>query len=271
MSGILSAQSFVYHSSIGKFKDATSFYITSSGFIYVTDASTDEVYKLDTLGNVLKYAGGYGWDGGLFDDPSDVFANPLSVYVCDKNNHRIERFDKYLNYISLLYTRDSDTSGERFGYPLSCAVSQQGDLYILDSENKRIVKFDLFGNFVLNFGGYDAGKYALSDPQKLAISQNNDIYVIDDKRIVIFDQYGNGLAILNSDEKVKGINIIFNNLTVNTDSKILFANLTSPELILNTLSLTGIDLTGKIISSFIFNNKLYLLTGNEILIFNHIK
>ena len=271
MNGIISAQSFVYNSSIGKFKDATSFYITSSGFIYVTDGSTDEIYKLDTLGNVLKYAGGYGWDTGLFDYPSDVFANPLSVYVSDKNNHRIERFDKDLNYVSQLYTRDSDTSGERFGYPLSCAVSQQGDLYILDSENKRIVKFDLFGNFVLNFGGYDAGKYALSDPQKLAISQNNDIYVVDDKRIVIFDQYGNGLAILNSDEKIKGINIIFNNLTVNTDSKILFANLTSPELILNTLSLTGIDLKGKIISSFIFNNKLYVLTGNEILIFNHIK
>jgi DNA-binding beta-propeller fold protein YncE len=271
MNGILFSQTFVYNSSIGKFKDAASFDITTSGFIYVTDKNTDEIYKLDTLGTVLKYAGGYGWDDGLFDDPSDVFANPLSVYVCDKNNHRVERFDKYLNYVSQLYTRDSDTRGERFGYPLSCAVSQQGDLYILDSENKRIIKFDLFGKYVLNFGGYDAGKYTLSDPLKLAVSPNNDIYVIDDKRIVVFDQYGNGLSIINSGENLKGINIIFSNMTVNTDSKILFANLSSPELALNTLSLNGIDITKDIISSLIFNGKLYVLTPNKILVFDYKK
>ncbi len=271
MNGIMFPQTFVYNSSIGKFKDAASFDITSSGFIYVTDKNTDEIYKLDTLGNVLKYAGGYGWDSGLFDDPSDVFANPLSVYVCDKNNHRVERFDKYLNYVSQLYTRDSDTRGERFGYPLSCAVSQQGDLYILDSENKRIIKFDLFGKYVLNFGGYDAGKYTLSDPLKLAVSPNNDIYVIDGKRIVVFDQYGNGLSIINSGENLKGINIIFSSMTVNTDSKILFANLSSPDLALNTLSLTGIDITGNIISSLIFNGKLYVLTPNKILMFDYKK
>ena len=168
------SQGFIYSSSIGKFKDASSFCITSAGFIYVTDSGTNEVYKLDTLGNVLKYAGGYGWDDGMFDNPSDVYANPLSVYVCDKNNHRVERFDKDLNYIWQLNTRNSDTTGQRFGYPLGCAVSRQGDLYILDSENKRIVKFDLFGNFALNFGGYDAGIYSLVNPKKIAVSDNTE-------------------------------------------------------------------------------------------------
>ena len=58
-------------------------------------------------------------------------------------------------------------------YPVSCATSNQGDLYFIDSENKRIMKFDIFGNFILNFGGFDAGKYQLSNPKQLAISSWN--------------------------------------------------------------------------------------------------
>ena len=264
-------QEFLFNSSFGKFKNASSFDITSSGFIYITDAGTDEIFKLDTLGNVLKTAGGYGWDSGLFDNPSDISASPLSVYVCDKNNNRVERFDKDLNYVSQLHTRNSDTTAERFGYPLGCVVSPQGDLYILDSENKRIVKFDLFGNFSQNFGGYDAGNYALSNPLKIAASPNNDIYVIDGNRIVVFDQYGTGIAILKSNEDLKGMKIIFNNLTLNTNKDILYADLSAKELVLNKIKLDGFDEKNEIISSMIFNRKLYVLTRNTILVYNIVK
>ncbi len=261
------SQTYIYSNTFGKFKSATSFTITSAGFIYITDSGTDEVYKLDTLGNLLKYAGGYGWDEGLFDNPSDVYANPLSVYVCDKNNHRVERFDKDLNFIWQLYTRNSDTTAQRFGYPLGCAVSPQGDLYVLDSENKRVVKFDLFGNFNLNFGGYDAGIYSLNDPKKLAVSENDEIYVGDDKRIVVFDQYGNGISIIKMNDKISGLRIIFNNLTVNSDSTIYLANLNIPDLSLTKLKLLGSNIHFPIIESLIFNNKLYILTRNNIEVF----
>ena len=261
------SQNFIYSNSFGKFKSATSFTITSAGFFYVTDAGTDEVYKLDTLGNLLKNTGGFGWDEGLFDNPSDVYANPLSVYVCDKNNHRVERFDKDLNYIWQLYTRNSDTTAQRFGYPLGCAVSSQGDLYILDSENKRIVKFDIFGNFNTNFGGYDAGSFSLNDPTKLAVSNNNYIYVADDNRIVIFDQFGNGVSIIKMNDKISGLRIIFNNLTVNSDSTIYHANLNSPEISLSKLNLPASDITFPIIESLIFNNKLFVLTKTNIEVF----
>ena len=86
------SQTFRYNYSIGKFKNASAFTITAAGIIYVSDAASDEVYKLDTLGNYLRDVGGYGWDEGAFDQPVDVFANPLSVYVSDKNNHRIQKF-----------------------------------------------------------------------------------------------------------------------------------------------------------------------------------
>ena len=264
---IVFAQTYQFQKVIGKFNDASSFYITSGGIIYVTDAGTDEIYKLDTLGNVLKSTGGYGWDDGQFDNPADVFANPLSVYACDKNNHRVERFDKDLNFVSSLYTRNSDTTEERFGYPLSCALSQQGDMYILDSENKRIVKFDLFGNFVQNFGGFDAGSYSLNNPLQLAVANNNNIFVVDKNSIIVFDQYGNGIAKIKTNENFKSIRIIFNNLTLTTDDSVFYANLNSPDFSLSKINLLMNDKLTDIKSSLIFNKTLYVLTKNEIYIF----
>ena len=252
--------------SIGKFKDASSFYMSSSGFLYITDSGNDEIYKLDTLGNVVKDFGGYGWSEGTFDNPVDIFATPLNVYVCDKNNHRIQRFDKDLNFISQLSTRDNDNKNERFGYPASCATSNMGDLFILDTENKRILKFDLFGNFIMNFGGFDAGAYALSNPKKFAISPDNFLFVLDGKRIVVFDQYGNGVSIFDSNYEFESINIIFNKLTVNTKQNILFADLKS-RFSLTEIILEELEENTGIVSSLIFYNKLYILTPGKVLVY----
>ena len=264
---VIFPQNYHLQNSFGNFKDASSFYMSPSGFLYVTDSDKDELYKLDTLGNIIKDCGGYGWDEGEFDNPVDVFATPLNVYVSDKNNNRIERFDKDLNFISKLYTRESDNKNERFGYPTSCATSNLGDLFILDTENKRIIKFDLFGNFIMNFGGFDAGIYALSNPKRFSISNNNFLFVLDGKRIVVFDHYGNGISAFNSEYDLTGINIIFNKMTVNTDKRIFYANL-NEQFSLNEIILEELEENTSIVSSLIFNNKLYVLTPEKIIIYS---
>ncbi|MEJ2194635.1 MAG: hypothetical protein P8X73_07210 [Ignavibacteriaceae bacterium] len=169
LSPICLSQHFKYDRSIGKFKNATSFYINSAGLVYVTDDITDEVYQMDTLGNVILKIGGYGWDINAFDDPVDVFADPLKVLVADKNNNRIQRFDKFLNFNFQFKTEDNEIEAERFRYPLSAVTSNLGDVFILDSDNIRIIKFDLFGNYIQDIGGYDYGSYTLSNPKQLAI------------------------------------------------------------------------------------------------------
>jgi hypothetical protein len=260
-------QEFQFESTIGQFKNASSFYVNPAGFIYVTDANTDEVCAMDTSGNILRKIGGYGWKESSFDSPADVFADALKVYVADKNNNRIQRFDKNLNYNFQIYTRDSDVEAERFGYPLSAVMSNQGDVFILDSENSRIVKFDIFGNFIQNFGGYDYGNYALEKPKQLAVSMQNNIFVIDGDQIIIFDQYGNGVGKASGKEDFTSIRIIFNWLTVTSGQRIYIANLNSSELNLKEVILNDIEENTQIVSSFIFNKKLYLLSTKKIFVY----
>jgi hypothetical protein len=191
--------------------------------------------------------------------------------VTDKNNHRIQRFDKNLNYNFQISTRESTVEEERFGYPLSAVMSNQGDIFILDSENQRILKFDIFGNFTQNFAGYDYGNYSLTNPKQLAISMQNNIFVIDANTILIFDQFGNGIGRAEGKEEFTGIKIIFNELVVNTGKKVFHANLRNPELNIGEVKIIGVEEEFQIISALIFNNKLYLLTKNHIYVLNKIK
>ena len=265
-----SAQKFEPDTSYGKFLNATSFYINPAGFIYVTDSFTDEVYALDTLGNLMLKVGGFGWRETAFDDPVDVYADALKLYIADKNNNRIQRLDKNMNFNFQIYTRYSDNEAERFGYPLSAVMSNQGDVYILDSENSRIVQFDIFGNFIRNFGGYDYGNFALENPKQLAVSNKNDIYVIDGGEILIFDQYGNSLAKVSGTDNFISIRIIFDWMTLTTEDKFYVVNLRSPELILKEVLIENSPSENSIVSSLIYNNKLFVLTKNQILVFKRI-
>jgi hypothetical protein len=261
-------QTFLYERSFGDFENASSFYINPVGYIFVTDIDADEIYVLDTLGNMIHSIGGYGWNESAFDSPVDIFADALTIFVADKNNHRIQRFDKNLNFIFQVSTRESEIEEERFGYPLSGVTSNLGDIFILDSENSRIIKFDLFGNFLQNFGGYDYGNYSLEQPKQLAVSMQNNIFVIDKNQIIIFDAYGNGIGKAESDEDFMSIRIIFNWLTVCTEQNIYLANLKSPDLNIKEVILDGVDYYTEVVSSLVFNKKLYVLSKNNILVFN---
>jgi len=265
---LLFPQTFLFESSFGDFDNASSFYINPAGYIYVTDIDTDEIFVLDTLGNLIHREGGYGWTKRAFDTPVDIFADALKIFVADKNNHRIQRFDKNLNFIFEVSTRESEIEEERFGYPLSAVTSNLGDIFILDSENSRIIKFDLFGNFIQNFGGYDYGSYFLEEPKQLAVSMQNNIFVIDNNQIIIFDAFGNSIGKAEGNDNFISIRIIFNWLTVCTEDKIYVANLKYPDLNIKEIFLERIDFNPKAVSALIFNNKLYVLSKNNILVFN---
>ena len=259
------AQSLLFNGEIGEFKSASAFTITPGGQFYITDIAKNEIVSLDTLGNNFLSIGGYGWSTSTFDEPIDIFATDLRVYVTDKNNNRIQVFDKYLNYLFLINTDWETIIRNNFRYPTSCESSIQGDIYILDSDNSRIMKFNSEGNFLLEFGNYESGDFMLSAPVKLALSQDSKIFVIDESKLTVFDQYGMGLLKLNSSTEPENINITFNNLIVNTADSLFHLNLQNPNNKFVNITPNDLDEDVKIIEGIIFNRNLYILTETQIL------
>ncbi|OGU54714.1 MAG: hypothetical protein A2V66_01160 [Ignavibacteria bacterium RBG_13_36_8] len=263
----IQAQSLQFVSFIGDFSDASSISINPAGYIFIADKNTNEIYKLDTLGNVLKSIGGYGWSEYSFDQPTDIFATTLNVYICDRNNHRIQIYDKDLNFLSGFSSNGSDNQNITFEFPTCSAVSNQGDLYLLDSDNSRILKYNLRGEFLLEIGSYDAGDFMLSNPISFSISSDNNLYLIDGNQMIIFDQYGMGLDKIDLGFEPNNINITFSKIVISNHDTIKFGDLNSPIFVLNDL-FGYPELENKIIDANIFKNKLYVLQPGRITVYN---
>lgn len=251
---------------IGKFKDARAFSISPSGFIFVADEAANEIIKLDTLGKIQYTIGGYGWSASSFDNPSDIFASTLNVYVADKNNDRIQIFDKDLNFLSQFKTNDRSEE-QLFRYPIGVFVSNQGDLFILDSDNSRLLKYNLRGEFLFTIGGYDAGSFALNNPTKFTIAANQLIYVLDSNLLFSYDLFGNGISKIKLQFKPVNINSTFTGITL-TDGKNIYYSERSNFRSVVDLKIFSANLTNDIRDAQIFNSKLYVLTSTTIFIYN---
>lgn len=262
----LNAQKLASYGEIGSFQSASSISINQAGFIFIADAGSNEIIKLDTLGNVLKIIGGYGWSASAFDFPTDIFSNTLNVYVADRNNDRIQIFDKDLNYLSEISSGKYLDQKFQFRYPTSISVNSQGDLYLLDSDNTRILKYNFRGDLLTEIGGYESSSYILTDPKAFTINNANQIFVIDSRSLIVYDQFGSLVTKQELDHYFNNINSFLNIITLTSNDKI--------ETIINGMNNSIFDLTSfipelkeKIIDSVILNNKLYLLTEKTILIF----
>ncbi len=258
------AQGKVISAAFGDFSSASSLSINPLGFIYVTDESLNEIFKYDTLGNLIKSIGGYGWDENQFDCPSDVFTNTLKVYVADKNNNRIVLYDKDLNYISQLSSDEIQDANYSFGYPISCGVSNQGDFFILDSDNSRILKFDLNGKFLTEIGGADAGDFSLIEPVALSVTSSGKLFVAEKKKVLVFDQYGNGLYKFSTKEEIQNLNSSENFLLVIFPKKLNIYTVAPTTELLNSYDFKKEKLELK--DAFIFKHKIYFLTTTKIFV-----
>jgi hypothetical protein len=162
------------------------------GNIYVLDAEKNTLTLYDKSGLLQHDVGGPGWLDGQFDRPSGVWArNGIDVFIADYGNHRIERFDRSLNFVSSFSTRGSDNPDDRFGYPSGVALSRLGELFLCDTENGRIVKVDRFSTVERTFGGMGGGKGHLATPTSVAVGPKDAVYVLDGERVAVFDAFGN--------------------------------------------------------------------------------
>jgi hypothetical protein len=168
-----------------------------AGHVFVLDRERGTLTLYDPALKPVATVGGPGWEGGSFDQPSGIWAkNGLDIYVADFGNHRIQRFDRTLTYVSSLSSRAGDDNAIAFGYPADVTVSRFGTLYICDTENNRIVKVDASNRVEGSFGGFGGGAGKLDHPVQVEMGPGDQVYVLDPPRVLVYDLFGNFLSML---------------------------------------------------------------------------
>ncbi len=128
-----------------------------SGNLYIADRDNHRVRRVDALsGDIATYAGtgtaGYSGDGGpaasaLLSSPTGLaFDLDGSLFIADRDNHRVRRVDKVSGEIATVagngtggYTVDGVVAtATALNAPTGVAVDSLGNLLIADRDNHRV-------------------------------------------------------------------------------------------------------------------------------------
>lgn len=112
-----------------------------------------------------------GSGDGQFDGPADVAVDSSgNIFVGDRNNDRIQKFDSSGNFLSKWGTTGAGDG--QFTDPYNVEYAPDGKLYVGDYNNNRVQIFDTSGNFIEKFS-------TTGSPGDVYVDSSTNVYVPD--------------------------------------------------------------------------------------------
>lgn len=147
-------------------------------------ASSKELEELNS-GLIEKptYSSSFGTLGsgdGQLKAPGDIAADSAgNLWVVDKGNNRIEKFDSMGKFLLKFGTLGAGNG--QFNRPTAIAVASNGDLLVTDAGNARVERFSSAGTYLSQFGtkGTGNGQFSGAGPEGIAIDASGNIWVAD--------------------------------------------------------------------------------------------
>jgi DNA-binding beta-propeller fold protein YncE len=250
----------------GQFTNATRITTDLLGRIAVIDEADESVSVFADDRSVPVRIGGFGWAAGSFDTPSGVASDGINLFVADRGNHRIQRFDRSLAYLSSLMTRDSTDAGSRFGYPRGVAVTPRGDLLVLDGENRRLVRFDANGRYDAAFVPAAPARATLTDPVKVVSRSDGRIVVAERGRLIEMDEFGSVLRTVSHAwlDSVRGLGCSTGAMVAVTPRGLIFVGDDGKVTEVPNGSILAADADGTYMDVAFAGERVYLLTTHAV-------
>ncbi|KAF9756182.1 E3 ubiquitin-protein ligase TRIM71, partial [Nosema granulosis] len=168
--------------------DCVGLILDDERFLYVSDYVKHEVrrYRMGEKTKGIVVAGGNGKGDRLnqLSSPRHVFVDrEYSVYVSDKDNHRVMKWMKGATEgFVVAGGRGEGDKLTQLSYPQGVCVTSLGTVYVADKGNNRVMRWHQGasqGTVVV--GGNGRGKEAnqLSFPQGLSFDRQGNLYVVD--------------------------------------------------------------------------------------------
>ncbi len=177
--------------------------------LWLTDSWNHSVKRIDLDGNIIACFGRYGEKHGEFSEPWGISFYNGEIIVSDRNNHRIQIFNKNGDFIRQFGSSGADMayfesdkfktgfiyeywlkSSNRFctvetyfkkdsyeigtmEYPLNISVSEKGEITVIDSGNDRVQRFSYGGELISSFMRSDELDFFTD-----AVSLNDELLLI---------------------------------------------------------------------------------------------
>ncbi len=131
--------------------DARSVRTSTLGNIFIVESGRHRILKVDKHGARLDSLGRLGNGDYQFDLPVAIDpANELKIYIADRNNRRIQVFDRRFQYLSTIKMPQRAGLATRYR-PLKLTVDPVGDIYFFDEDRHVVYRFDSNGHYELEF------------------------------------------------------------------------------------------------------------------------
>ena len=111
--------------------------IDNADAVFVT--SQHKIQKFCRDGELIKNVGRKGAREAEFNNPCGIAVHKSLVYVCDRENHRIQVFDLDLNFIGCI---------GKLQTPLDVAFDFAGNMYVAVFSQKKVAVMDSDGHYV---------------------------------------------------------------------------------------------------------------------------
>jgi tripartite motif-containing protein 71 len=139
--------------------------------------------------HLLDKGGSFGSDNGQFHLPWSLdLDSSNNVYVVDRNNERIQKFDNSGNFIATW-------SPARFQQPVGIAIDSLNNVYVtvIDNGFNVVNKYTTEGSLVKSWVVGGRNLSSLDTQNAIATDSSNNVYVTDkyDIRVEKFTSDGN--------------------------------------------------------------------------------
>jgi DNA-binding beta-propeller fold protein YncE len=149
------------------FNQPTDVAFDREGNFYVADGEgNSRILKFDKYGNLLVGWGMKGTAPGQFDLPHSIAVDGDLVYVGDRENARIQIFDRNGRFLREW----------KLGHPFGLFVTPDHFIYMSDAIASRILKINQEGKIIGVLSGPEPGKGRHFDPHQIAVDKDNSIF-----------------------------------------------------------------------------------------------
>jgi tetratricopeptide (TPR) repeat protein/sugar lactone lactonase YvrE len=246
-----SSGSYIEAKNTGRHESLHGLAIDTSGsqdyFITTDRFYWNKVFRFNWAGTSSIEWGGPvngGSGNGQFNGPEAVTVDSSgNIYVADKSNHRIQKFNSSGGFLAAWGGYGSGNG--QFNNPEGIAVDSSNNVYVADTGNNRVQKFTSSGAFVKTWGTAGSGNGQFNGPHAIDVNPNGGVFVMDRSNVRVqkfttnggyLTQFGVGGTDLVADELGNVFILSLGNISKWSITSLISADAATQ---LKSLSLTG--------------------------------